>query len=200
MIINEQIMSSEILEKLFHSRALVKILRLFLNNPHDSFHAGEISEKTRTESSQIKKEIANLVDIKLLIAKKKAGKSYYGINFEFVLLDELRRLVFKASPTSSERIMQQVEKIGQIRLLVISGALINSEKGRVDILIVGEHISKSRLKNFLVNTEAEIGKSINYVSMSTDEYRYRKSMFDKFVIDIMEAPHKVLIDKIKVEV
>lgn len=192
-------MSSEILEKLFHSKALVKMLRLFLNNPQDFYFAGEISEKTRTEISQIKKEIVNLTDIKLLIAKKKSGKSFYGINPEFALLSELKRLVFKANPTSSERIMQQVEKLGQIRLLVISGALINSEKGRVDILIVGEHISKSRLKNFLVHTEAEMGKSINYVSMSTDEYRYRKSMFDKFVIDIMEGPHKVLIDKIKVE-
>lgn len=192
-------MSSEILEKLFHSKAEVKLLRLFFNNPQEFYLASEISEKSKTDLSLSKKEIANLVDMKLLVSKKKSGKSYYGINPSFVLLNELKRLIFKASPTSSERIMSRVDKLGQIRLLVISGALINSEKGRVDILIVGEHISKSRLKNFLENTEAEIGRNLNYVSMSTDEFRYRKSMFDKFVIDILEGPHKVLIDKLKAE-
>jgi len=196
---NESNMSSEILEKLFHSKAEVKLLRLFLNNPQEFYLANEISEKSKTDITMSKREISNLVDVKFLIAKKKSGKTYYGINQSFLLLAELKRLVFKASPTSSERIMTQVEKLGQIRLLVISGALINSEKGRVDILIVGEHISKSRLKNFLENTEAEIGRNINYVSMSTDEFRYRKSMFDKFIIDILEGPHKVLIDKLRTE-
>lgn len=192
-------MSSEILEKLFHSKAEVKLLRLFLNNPQEFYLVSEIAEKSKTDLALLKKEIANLVDVKFLISKRKSGKVYYGINSSFLLLSELKKLIFKASPTSSDRIMNQVDKLGQIRLLVISGALINSEKGRVDILIVGEHISKSRLKNFLENMEAEIGRGINYVSMSTDEFRYRRSMFDKFVIDVLEGPHKVLIDKLKSE-
>lgn len=193
------IMSSETLEKLFHSKTEVKLLRLFFNNSQELYLATDIAEKSKTDLALLKKEIANLVDVKFLISKKKSGKVYYGINSSFVLLGELKKLVFKASPTSSDRIMNQVDKLGQIRLLVISGALINSEKGRVDMMIVGEHISKSRLKNFLENTEAEIGRNINYVSMSTDEFRYRRSMFDKFVIDILEGPHKVLIDKLKSE-
>lgn len=192
-------MSPEILEKLFHSKAEVKLLRLFLNNPEEFYLISEAASKSKIDATLCKKEIANLADIKFLNSKRKSGKVYYGINLGFELLDELKKLIFKSSPTSSERIMGQVEKLGQIRLLVLSGALINSEKGRVDILIVGEHISKSKMKNFLENTEAEVGRSINYVSMSTDEFRYRKSMFDKFVIDILEGPHKVLIDRLKTE-
>ncbi len=190
-------MSSEILEKLFHSKAEVRLLRLFLNNPEDQYLASEVVEKSKIGLSLIKKEIRNLSDIKFLIAKKKSGKVYYSVNQGFIFFDELKKLIFKASPTSSERILAQVLKLGQIRLVVISGTLINSEKGRVDILIVGEHINKNRLKNFLSVAESEIGKSLNYVCMSADEYRYRKSMFDKFVIDILEGPHKILIDKLK---
>lgn len=192
-------MSSEVLEKLFHSKAEVKLLRLFFNNPQGFFLSTEAAEKSKTDPGICKKEIANLLEIRFLLAKKKSGKVYYGINPTFTLLAELKKLIFKANPTSSDKITAQVERLGQIRLLVLAGALINAEKGRVDILIVGEHISKSKLTSFLENTEAEIGRSINYVSMSTDEFRYRKSMFDKFIIDILEGPHKILIDKLKME-
>jgi hypothetical protein len=64
-------------------------------------------------------------------------------------------------------------------------------------MIVGEHINKSKLKNFLSGIEAEAGKGINYVCMSTDEFRYRKGMFDKFVINILEGPHRILMDRLK---
>lgn len=190
-------MSSEILEKLFHSRAEVRLLRLFLNNPEDCYLASEVSEKSKINLSLIKREIRNLCEIKFLSSKKKSGKVYYSVNQGFIFFNELKKLIFKAGPASSEKILAQALKLGQIRLVVISGTLINSEKGRVDILIVGEHINKNKLKNFLSVTESEIGKSLNYVCMTADEYRYRKSMFDKFVIDILEGPHKILIDKLR---
>jgi len=64
-------------------------------------------------------------------------------------------------------------------------------------MIVGEHLNKSKLKTFLSVIESEAGKEINYVYMSTDEFRYRKGMFDKFVINILEGPHRILIDRMK---
>ncbi len=192
-------MSSEILEELFHSKAKVKLLRLFLNNPEDSYLVSEIADKTKVDLSSVKKEIKSLHGIKFLVAKKKPKKIYYCVNSNFIFFNELKKIIFKASPTSFEKILFRVMGLGQIRFVLISGALINSEKGRVDILIVGEHINKARLKNFLANTEAEIGRNINYVCMSADEFRYRKSMFDKFIIDILEGPGKVLIDKLKID-
>jgi len=190
---------SEILEKLFHSKAEVKILRLFLNNVDEEFLAGEVAKKSKTNIVSTRKEINNLAKIKFLLAKKKLKKTYYNANQNFIFYDELKKLIFKTSPTSSEKIKSQVMKLGQIRFVLISGILISSNKGRVDIMIVGEHIDGSKLKNFLSNIEAEVGKGINYVCMSTDEFRYRKGMFDKFIIDILEEPHKILVDKLKGE-
>jgi hypothetical protein len=44
--------------------------------------------------------------------------------------------------------------------------------------------------------EAEIGKELRYAYFSTDEFRYRLSMYDKLIRDILDYPHRVLLDKL----
>ena len=188
---------SEILEKLFRSKAEIKLLRLFLNNPSEGYASSDIAKKLKINPSLVRREINNLVKIEFLVLRKKEKKSYYCVNRDFIFYDELKRLIFKANPTSSDKIKSQVEKLGQIRFVLISRVLINSEKGRIDIVIIGEHINKMKLNNFLSDIEAEVGKDISYSCMSTDEFRYRKNMFDKFIIDIFEDPHRILINKLK---
>ncbi|MDD3006742.1 MAG: hypothetical protein PHX30_04135 [Candidatus Pacebacteria bacterium] len=185
---------SEILEKLFHSKAEVKIIRLFLNNTEEKYLLSEIAGKTKTDTATTRKEIVNLEKAGFVSASKKNQKSYYNLNTRFVFYDELRRLFFKATPSSSDKIKSHIEKVGSVKLVLISGALINSDKGRVDILIVGDVINKAKLMDFLSDLESEVGRGLRYVYMNNDEYKYRKNMFDKFIIDIIESPHKVLIN------
>lgn len=185
---------SEILEKLFHSKAEVKIIRLFLNNPDEKYALAEIAEKTKTDTPTVRKEVTNLEKAGFLLSAKKNQKSYYNLNSHFVFYEELKRLFFKATPSSSDKIKNRVLRVGHVKLVLISGALINSEKGRVDILVVGDGINKAKLMEFLSDLESEVGRGLRYVYMSSDEFKYRKNMFDKFVIDILESPHKVLVN------
>lgn len=191
---------SEILENLFNSKAKVKLLRLFLNNADKKYTLSEIAGKAKIKSNIARKEINNLLKIKFLIRSKKSNQTFYKINTEFIFYNELKKLIFKASPTSADKIASQVMKLGQIRFVLVSGVFLNSDKGKIDILIVGEQISRTKLKNFLSNVEADVGKGINYVCMSTDEFRYRKNMFDKFILNIFDTPHKILIDRMKKDV
>jgi hypothetical protein len=41
-----------------------------------------------------------------------------------------------------------------------------------------------------------VGKELRYAFFSTDEFKYRMSMYDKLVRDILDYPHKVLLDKL----
>ena len=191
---------SEVLEKLFRSKAEVKLLRLFMNNPDEKYLVSDVAKKSKINISTARKEINNLVKIKFLIQRKKSGKTYYYVDQNFVFYNELKKLIFKASPTSADKLASLAMGLGQMRFVLVSGVFLNSEKSKVDILIVGEQINRSKLKSFLSNTEAEVGKGINYVCMSTDEYRYRKGMFDKFIINIFENPHKILIDRMKKDI
>ena len=189
---------SEILEQLFNSKTRVRLLRLFLNHPEEKFSFSETASRIGTSSKNIRKEVNGLVKIKFLKTKPVKKKPYYFADKNFIFYDELRSLIFKANPASSKEIARKIKQTGQIKLVLISKSLINSEKGRVDLLVIGENFNKLKFKKFLNDIESEIGKEINYATMSADEFRYRKDMFDKFIIDIMEGPREILIDKLKI--
>ena len=188
----------EILEKLFDSKVRVRLLRVFLNHPEEKFLFPEISSRVKINSKNVRKEINSLARIGFLKIKRANKKTYYFANPKFIFYDELKDLIFKGNPASSKEIVKKAKNIGQIKLILISGSLINSEKGRVDILIVGENLNKNKLNKFLGDIESEIGKGIIYAVMGFEEFNYRRGMFDKFVLDILEGPREILIDKMKI--
>lgn len=189
---------SEILEKLFDSKARVRILRLFLNNSEEKFLFPEVSSRVKMNSKSVRKEVNNLAKIGFLKIKRVNKKVYYLANPKFILYDELKNLIFKGNPASGKDIAKKAKDIGQVKLVLISKSLINSEKGRVDILVVGEHLNKNKLKKLLNNIESEIGRGISYAAMDSEEFNYRRDMFDKFILDILEGPKEILIDKLKI--
>ena len=81
---------------------------------------------------------------------------------------------------------------------MLAGVFIGQENARTDILMVGEGITKTKLNQFLATTESEIGKTLHYTLMSTDEFRYRRDMYDRFLRDILEYPHEKLINRLGV--
>ena len=188
----------EILEKLFNSKARVRLLRFFLNHPREKFLLPEISLRVKINSKSVRKEVNNLIKTGFLKIKQINKKKYYFTNPKFILYDELKDLIFKGNPASNKEIAKKIRSVGQIKLALISRSLINSEKGRVDIFIVGENLNKVKLKRFLGDIESEIGKGISYAAMNTDEFDYRRNMFDKFILDILEGPKEILIDRMKI--
>ena len=63
------------------------------------------------------------------------------------------------------------------------------------MIIVGDAVSKVKLKNLMDNLEAEIGKEISFVLMTMDEFKYRLNMLNKFVLEFLEGPHEEVINK-----
>jgi len=43
----------------------------------------------------------------------------------------------------------------------------------------------------------EIGKEINFVLMTMEEFKYRLNMLDKFILEFLEGPHEEIINKIQ---
>lgn len=205
----------EVLEKLFGSGARVRMLRLLLQNPEAHFTFQEITNKTKVHPRIAKIELQRLEKINLVqqrlvtlkehvavgkkkVSKIKTKKAYvYSINPRFSLLQELHDLVVKDSLASHKKLLQQIKGLGSIKLAILSGIFINNDKSRTDLLVVGDKIKKSRLRNFLENIESEMGRSPRYTVMDTKEFEYRMDMYDRFLRDILEFPHQKLINRVK---
>src|SRR3989338_7901576 len=198
-------MSERILEQLFDSPIKVKLLKLFLRNPNKHFLMSDIVKKTQGRKNLVIKQVKGLEGIGLLRSKRvKTNKNkeiigglYFSVNPNFDFYAELQILILKSSPTSKEKMLKRLMKVGRIRLAVISGVFLNTVNSRVDLFLVGDNISRKKLMSFLADMEAEGGKEIEYAAMETKEFDYRFHMFDRFVRDILEKPHEKLLNKLK---
>lgn len=198
-------MSEQILEQLFESPVKVKLLKLFLRNPERDFLLSEIPTKVQADSRVVKRQLRSLELVGLVRQKKIKGNKknriqkglYFSVNPNFDFYSELQSLVLKSSPTSKEKTLQKILALGRIRLALIAGIFLNNENSRVDLLLVGDNIDEKKLTKFLEETEAEVGKEIEYAAMDTREFEYRFRMFDRFIRDILEKPHEKMINKLR---
>ena len=204
------------LEKLFESVPRARLLKLFLQNSDRFFTLPEITRKSLIKPFSAKKELAKLIKIglvkrktaylqeeqrkkvgkkvKVIIRKKKAA--VYYVNKDFGVWQELRDLVTKVSVTSPHKLLRRIKGLGKVKAAIVSGVFISSPNSRTDLLIVGDNIRRSKLENFLSQIESELGKSIQYTLMDTEEFKYRMDMYDRFLRDILEYPHEKLINKL----
>lgn len=191
-------MSKQILEQLFDSPVKVKLLKLFFRNPDKSFLMQEIAKRIKADSKVCQREMRKLENIKLVSGKTIKNKKFYKANPEFDFYNELKTLVLKSSPASKRKILQRIRGLGRVNLAVLSGIFMDLETSRVDILIVGDGLNQKKTTSFFKDLEAEAGKEIDYVVLSTEDFKYRYDMFDRFLRDILEKPHEKLINKLKI--
>ena len=125
-------------------------------------------------------------------------KQVYYANKDFQFFPELRMLILKAAPANRPVLLRKLYLVGGVKLAILSGFFISSNNSRVDMLIVGDNLRKPKLTKFLNWLESEIGKELNYVVMSTDEFKYRLDMYDRFIRDILDYPHEKVINKLHI--
>lgn len=187
---------SEILEQIF-GELRIKILRFFFRNENQYFNIAEISKRTQI-SHHLTAELDNFYKARVLLRKKIKEKNSYSLNRDFYFRKELRNLILKSDPGAFKKLSAWVKKLGSIKLAVIAGVLIDQTNSRVDLFIVGDYIIKRKFNIFLKKVEAEVGRELTYSVISTSDFKYRQSMFDNFVIEVLQKPNVKLIDRLGV--
>jgi hypothetical protein len=193
----------EILGKLFGSDSRVKIMRHFLMSPDHIFTKEEIWKKTRVKKDSALKEInilrrvGFLVDekIKILPNSKKVFPGF-KINNSFIYLDSLRELLLGSEILKGDDLLKKFRGIGKIKLIITAGIFINNENSPADLLVVGDDIKRKSLVNIIKVIESEIGKEIKYGVLDTEDFKYRLTVYDKFVREILDFPHNKILDKL----
>lgn len=197
----------DILEKIFGSRARVKIMKLFLFNPHTPYSAEEIASRSKVSAKRVRSEMKNLNDACLVkrrafyqsaVAANGKKKKVRGwiLNETFTYSDALKGFLIHTSAIQPKDIIKKINRVGKIKLLIISGVFIQDPESRVDMLIVGDGLKKGILQSVIKKIESELGREIVYSSFETADFKYRLGMFDKLIRDILDFPHQKLIDKI----
>jgi len=202
-------MSIEILEKLFGSSARVKVMKLFLFNSEQLLEKSEIIKKTKASSTAIQKELKDLCDMGLLkkrifirSSQTKSGKTKkqkvqgFALNPTFKYLNNLKTLIINNEPFNHNEIIKKLNKVGKLKLIVVSGLFIQNDDSRLDLFVVGDDIKDRLVKGVISKMESEIGKELRYSFFTTADFKYRYGVCDRLVRDVFDYPHQVVVDRI----
>lgn len=203
------------LEQLFGSRTRIKLLKIFLAQPHQFFYVRELTRKIGERINSVRREISNLERLGVVVqgehaesprggvkVTKRRGKGsppdkrkFYRANPEFVLFDELKTLVLKSQLLVGRSLTEAIEKLGKVRLLWLTGFFVGDHEASTDLVVVGS-LNRKRLARLVRIMEKSFGQEIRFTLLSSHEFKMRLAMTDKFLYRILEGKKTVLVDTI----
>lgn len=186
------------LMKLFGSQARVKLLRLFLFNETESYTLGQVAHRAKVSKDAARRELNLLVGIKLLKKKKGKGRdgTLFSVNQKFVHYESLRAFFRTSTKVSDTHINNKLKRAGSMRLIALTGSFTGVPEPKVDLLVVGDRLEDRALNAVVHELEAELGRELRYAAFTTEEFRYRISVYDRLLRDVFEYPHRFVLDKI----
>lgn len=181
------------LKKLFTSNTRIKLLTIFLMNPEEEYFIRELTRKLDEQINSIRRELDNLKKLGLLRTKTKNRKKYYYINKSFLFLEELRSIIIKAL-SSNQSMVNDLKKMGDIKVLILSGLFVDKEDSSVDMLIVGD-MDRETLTSY-INNDIRTSRPVKYAIMNEADYKYRIDCNDQFVKALLnDSENQIAINK-----
>ena len=190
-------------EQLFGSRARAELIRFFLSNPNKKFYVREIVRLIDVMLNSVRRELENLVELGLVIEKDSKGsvrdnagmtpKKYYGLNHECPFISDLTTLFSKGKMIIEEKIIKRIVQAGEIKYLALAGVFVDDKKSTTDLVIIGDELDMTKLQGIFKALEKEAGAAVRYTILTMNEYQLRKDIADRFLLNILENPNKVLI-------
>ena len=187
--------SVQVLEILFGSKSRARMMRFFILNNVNEYSLTDIVGRNLINSSEARKELKAFKKADFIKERTKKGKRYYHTNLNFPFYQELERLVIKSDIFPQCASLQNVKKIGDVKLVLTTGVFMNYAKGKLDLLLVVDNVSRTKLKTLINHLEAEVGKEIRYMVLNGEELSYRLNMLDRFLINIFKEPHEIYFSK-----
>lgn len=188
------------IDSLFGSKTRVKLLHLFLNNPEKSFYVREITRMIDEQINSVRRELANMVSVGIVQQDAIDNKLYYSVNDDYPYIKPLAAIFSDKNTEGGAGAAGGVswkDSLGRMRglkLAIISGKLVVGSSSAVDLLLVGDDMSAVTIKNLVKKIEKDRKIEINYAVMSYDDFYYRMSVKDRFIMDIVRNKHSVLVD------
>ncbi|MEN8252576.1 MAG: hypothetical protein ABFQ53_03285 [Patescibacteria group bacterium] len=187
---------ADILESLFGTKSRSQMIRFFVLNPGDEVSMQDLKKRMGADGRRIRADLNALLRIELITQTSRKREKFYKLNDTFPYYMELQTLFLKANTYPQCKELKKVNEAGRVKLVIISGVFLNYDKARLDVLIVCDEMKRAKLLKAIEAIEAEVGREVRYMTMSGDELRYRLDMMDRFLLDVLSAPHEIVVNKV----
>ena len=204
------------IEQLFGSKTRVKLLQLFYSNPNRSFYVREITRKIDEQINSVRRELANLLNVGIIVSDNTNNRLYYEVNQDYEFYEPLRAIFGGATfapPTEAPAIdgkvatpaprakktaltpeEEKLKALGNLELVLYTGQFTRDEASGIDMLVVGD-INHNALQKYVSELESQENKEIRYTVMPPAEFKYRRQIKDRFITTVLDSKKQVIVDK-----
>ncbi len=185
---------SKLTAKIFGSRIRAKILGWLFTHPDESFFVRQIALILEEDPTNVSREMAKLEELGILRSKRNGNLKHFQANRECPFFEELKGLVLKTSGVAG-RVQSALVKLAGIEYAFIYGSYAKGEENAdsdVDLFIIGD-VDMDRLDSSLGRLEKTLGREINYVLYSMEEFKVRRKARDSFLMDVLRAKKIVVV-------
>lgn len=176
------------------SRVRSKLLTTFLQDPQEMFYVRQLTRKVGEEINAVRRELENMRRKGMVRSEPRGNRLYYTFKKDYIFYQELLQLVAKTSGLGGA-IIKERNKLGKIKFTMVSGGFVRRKprrKDEVDLLVVG-NIVLPQLAALIREEEARRDQEINYTVMTKEEFEFRRSRRDPFLLGILAGSRIMII-------
>ncbi|OGJ16038.1 MAG: hypothetical protein A2632_01690 [Candidatus Pacebacteria bacterium RIFCSPHIGHO2_01_FULL_46_16] len=176
------------------SRVRTGILELFFSNVAEMYYVREITRLTKEEINAVRRELDRLLGCGILKSEERGNRLYYSLNKRYTFFQELESMVVKSTGLGV-KLRKLQRKLGDLSFVMFSGRFVRKlpvRQGDVDILVVGT-VVLPELDVLVKATEKTLEREINYTVLTDEEFDFRKTRRDPFIMDVLYGTRIMVI-------
>lgn len=170
------------------------LLAFLLVAPLRSFSAKELAARLHTTTARAQSAIRVLERNNFVKSFTRNQAKFYLLNVRHPQVASLREQCLAEQGPWPDELFSSLKKLGQLSGIFLSGVFVGRPELPVDMLLIGK-VSLSKLDSFLTATYKLTSHELNYSIMTREEFEIRRDTFDRFIKDIFDYPHVIVMDR-----
>ncbi|MFP4524591.1 MAG: hypothetical protein ACLFO2_04765 [Candidatus Woesearchaeota archaeon] len=149
---------------------LLKIFRVFINNPDQQFYLRELAKRAKVPPATTYRVVQQLLKIELITESKVKRFKFYQLH------DENAGFLADILADRKSAVQEFVEEIKQdphVEMVVLHG---KEESLKANLLIIGNDLDHDLIRNASYRAKETYGFKIIYLTLAPDQYNQMSSM------------------------
>ena len=173
-----------------------RVYRCLFGQPECEFHLNELRRLTGLGSASLQRELNRLADAGLVTSERVGNLRRFRANPSSPVYPELvslTRKVLGAEPVLREALAVLTPNLKAAWIYGSYAKESETAQSDLDVMLVGNRLTLSRVLEVLTPAEGELGRKINPTLYTTSEFSKRRAEPDSFVNRVLAQPVLVLM-------
>jgi predicted nucleotidyltransferase len=178
------------------SDSQARVYRCLFGQPERAFHLNELRRLTGLGSASLQRELNRLADAGLVTSERVGNLRRFRANPDspvYLELVALTRKVLGAEPMLREALAVLVPNLRAAWIYGSHAKATETESSDIDVMLIGNRVTLSRVLEVVTPIEAELGRKINPTLYTTAEFAKRRAEPDSFVNRVLAQPVLALL-------